>query len=278
MADTKIEWATKVWNPITGCTKISGGCQNCWAFRMSKRLAGRYGYPKDNPFAVTLRPERLEEPLHWKKPQRIFVCSMGDLFHENVPDDFIDEVFATMFLSPQHIFLVLTKRAKRMKKYMDLKTDNREESIGEKIRNRTRGNHSGLIELPFNNIYIGVSVEDQKTADERIPLLLQTTAVNRFVSYEPALGLVNFRNYLYHDDCYDFDCDSLACSMTSIGRALDWLIMGAETSHGSRNMHPDWARKVRDDCKAAGVAFFMKQMSKKASIPEDLMIKESPNG
>ena len=118
MGKSKIEWLQggRVWNPVTGCTKVSEGCRNCYAFRMSKRLAGRNGYPKDNPFAVTLHPERLEEPLHWKKPQRIFLCSMGDWMHKDVPNEFIDKILDTITACPQHTFLTLTKRPKTLKK------------------------------------------------------------------------------------------------------------------------------------------------------------------
>src|SRR3990170_4343202 len=166
MANTKIEWATKSWNPITGCTKVSAGCQNCYAKRMAKRLAGRYGYPKDNPFAVTPHPERLQEPLSWKKPQRIFVCSMGDLFHEAVSFSFVRRVLDIVDSCPQHTFLFLTKRPERMEYY------------------------------PRRNVWLGVSVENQETEDERIPLLLQPPAAKRFVSYEPALGPVDFSAFL----------------------------------------------------------------------------------
>ena len=249
MGKTKIEWATKVWNPITGCTKISEGCRNCYAFRMSKRLAGRYGYPKDNPFAVTFHPERLNEPLHWKKPQKIFVCSMGDLFHKDVLRSYIGLIWRTMQKASQHTFLVLTKRADR---------------IAELLKNT-----SVFPTLP--NVWLIVSVEDQKTADERIPLLLQTPAAKRGVSYEPALGPVDFSEYLPKTVPPDH---ANGTGYMTVG--LDWLIMGGESGSGARPMHLDWARKVRDDCKAAKVAFFMKQMSEKAPIPKDLMIREFP--
>ena len=113
---TKIEWADLTWSPVTGCTKVSEGCRNCYAERMAKRLVGRAGYPKEDPFAVTLHPERLEEPLHWRKPRRIFVCSMSDLFHPDVPEEFIAAIWMRMIHSWWHKFLVLTKRPERMAK------------------------------------------------------------------------------------------------------------------------------------------------------------------
>ena len=118
MQTTKIEWAEAAWNPVTGCTPVSAGCANCYARRMAQRLRGRCGYPADEPFRVTLRPDRLDEPLHWHKPRRVFVCSMGDLFHPDVPDEFIDQVFAAMALCPQHTFLVLTKRPEGMRQVL----------------------------------------------------------------------------------------------------------------------------------------------------------------
>ena len=114
---TKIEWCEETWNPVTGCTKVSEGCRNCYAERMAKRLAGRAGYPADDPFAVTLHPDRLDQPLHWKKPRRVFVCSMGDLFHEDVPHDFIMDVMLTTAEYPEHTYIIVTKRAERASKY-----------------------------------------------------------------------------------------------------------------------------------------------------------------
>ena len=119
MNKTKIEWAEATWNPITGCSKMSEGCKNCYAERMAKRLAGRYGYPKDEPFGVTFHPDRLEQPMRWRKPRRIFVCSMSDLFHKDVPFKYIADVFQCIADCSQHIFLILTKRPERMKLFFD---------------------------------------------------------------------------------------------------------------------------------------------------------------
>lgn len=237
---TKIEWADKVWNPVTGCTPVSAGCANCYAKRMSKRLAGRCGYPKDNPFAVTLHPKRLDEPLHWKKPQRIFVCSMGDLFHEDVPAAFSKKIFDTIKRADQHTFIMLTKRPHQMC------SDVAAYSVF----------YNGNNLLP--NLYIGVSVEDQATADERIPHLFKLKAccpsLKIIVSYEPALGPVDFKPYLSR--AVPPDHDGGTGYMTA---GLDWVIMGGESGPRARPMHPDWARNARDQCKAAGVPFFFKQ-------------------
>ena len=240
MGETKIEWTEKVWNPVTGCSKVSAGCKNCYAERMSKCLAGRAGYPEDG-FKVTLHEDKLAEPLRWKKPSRIFVCSMGDIFHVNVPFAFVDKIIRNIRLSPQHTFLVLTKRPHFMKEYF--------EQIGD-----------------LDNLWLGVSVEDQKTADARIPLLLQTPAAKRFVSYEPVLGPVDFTRItmklseasIVEGTCRGTDGRSFSPCGAS-GKGIDWLIMGGESGPGARPMHPDWARSVRDQCQEACVPFFFKQ-------------------
>lgn len=181
MSDTKIEWADKVWNPVTGCTPISEGCANCYAARMAKRLAGRYGYPKDEPFSVTSHPNKLDEPYHWLLPQKVFVCSMGDLFHENVGLSDLWQIHSKMRLygrpdgMRKHTFMILTKRPQRMAEFY-----RRYPSYG----------------FPDNpNLWIGVTAENQRTADERIPILLQIPAAKRFVSVEPMLGPVDLTKY-----------------------------------------------------------------------------------
>lgn len=224
---TKIEWATDVWNPVTGCTKVSAGCAHCYAERMSKRLAGRCGYPADQPFRVTLHANKLDEPLHWKRPRRVFVCSMGDLFHEDVPDSFISQVLHVISHSycAHHIFMVLTKRPERMCKFFA-------ENPGPTIQ----------------NLWLGTSVENQEAADERIPWLLKTQAAVRFVSCEPLLGPVDLFAHTGETEPID-----------PYPQKLDWLICGGESGPGARPMHPDWARSIRDQCQDAGVPFFFKQ-------------------
>lgn len=221
MGDTEIEWADKVWNPVTGCTKISED-----------------GKPH---FSVRVHPERLEEPLKWKKPQRIFVCSMGDLFHEDVQWNWLDGMFSTMYHAPQHTYLILTKRPQAAFDYFNSP--------------RISGSVRKTNEFLTDNLWLGVTVENQQAADERIPILLQIPAVKRFISIEPMLSEIKFSA--------DF-------------QLLDLCIVGGETGPKARPMHPDWARSVRDQCQAAGVPFFFKQMSKKEPIPEDLTIREWP--
>ncbi len=243
MATTKIEWADAVWNPVTGCTKVSAGCKNCYAERMAKRLRGRFGYPADEPFRVTLHHDRLEEPLRWRRPRRVFVVSMGDLFHEDVPDEFIGEVWTTMMNASWHTFLLLTKRPARMEEWL------------RECRELWQPYDAPGVALP--NVWLGVSVEDQAAADERIPLLLRTPAAVRFVSFEPLLGRIELGRGIgrahgpeYHDKYGPCTCYS--------DQRLDWIIAGGESGPGARPMHADWVRGLRDQCIEAEVPFFFK--------------------
>lgn len=224
---TKIEWAEETWNPITGCTPISEGCQNCYAQRMSKRLAGRCGYDKHEPFKVVKHDEVFIKPLKWRNPKRVFVCSMGDLFHEDVHDDWILAAFIAMSLTyehtgqmkevepghsvaicaPKHTFMILTKRPERMKQLIDrLYSDEPDEDWERKIRHfafyfsSLRGDilPSNAIFTTFAwlrdgmpGLWLGATCENQARADERIPILLQIPAAVRFVSVEPMLGPVD---------------------------------------------------------------------------------------
>lgn len=270
MNKTKIQWTDVVWNPVTGCTKVSEGCRNCYAETIANRFWG------DRKFTdIQCHEDRLSQPLRWKKPRRVFVNSMSDLFHEDVPNAFIDKVFAVMALSTQHTFQILTKRPERMWKYCIFMGDERFSDRWDAARNwlmsiqprreiKTMGRYEyiGIMmayqKFPLPNAWLGVSIEDQKTADDRVPILLQTPAAVRFVSYEPALGSVDFT----HDLCAD--------------ESIDWIIMGGESGQHARPMNPDWARSVRDQCQEAGVPFFMKQMAKKTPIPDDLFVREFP--
>lgn len=276
---TTIEWATHTWNPVTGCTKVSAGCTHCYAERMASRFTRQGWNPKANAgeivrdFRVLLHPERLDEPLHWRKPRRVFVCSMSDLFHEAVPDEFRDKVFAVMAMAAGHTFMVLTKRPQRaIEWYGGSGRDAVQVTAGYPEFRKYREHSSRLMfPWPLPNVWLGVSVEDQATADERIPLLLQTPAAVRFVSYEPALGPVNFKLYL---------------PLTEHGRGgpirgkggLDWIICGGESGPGARPMHPDLARSARDQCQAAGVPFFLKQRGEWLTADEALRPGESSIG
>lgn len=259
---TNIEWVARpgtipvTWNPVTGCTKISDGCRNCYAERMARRLAGRCGYPEaPHHFDVTLHHERLGQLLRWKKPRTVFVCSMSDLFHEDIPDWFILKVWDVMRRAPQHTFLVLTKRPRRMQEVVGRICD-------------------GWCPLP--NAWLGVTVENQRTADERIPLLLQTPAAVHFVSCEPLLEEINIREYLHVDGCHTFEGGEsfpnlcLACGGKGTP-SLDWVIAGCESGPHRRHVDTSAFRFLRDQCQDAVVPFFLKQMEvdgKVVKMPE----------
>lgn len=279
MGNTKIEWAEKVWNPVTGCKKISPGCQNCYAERMANRLQGRCGYPLEEPFRVTLHPERLDEPLRWRKPSMVFVCSMGDLFHEGISESFISSVFYAMQVARQHAFLVLTKRPARMAEFLDRWThcDHAHPDYAWFLgagcnsgRPYGYGHYrvEGKRRPPLSNIWLGVTAENQEMADLRIPILLSIPAAVRFVSIEPMLGPVDLtqinlgNNVLINaltGDCTSYHPYGGAKTVKDSWGKLDWVIVGGESGPKARPMHPDWVRSLRDQCQAAGVPYFFKQ-------------------
>lgn len=258
---TGIEWTEDTWNPTTGCTKLSAGCANCYIERTPPfRIAGRKFVHGDIP--LQFHADRLDAPLHWKKPRRVFVNSMSDLFHEDVPDEFIDRVFAVMALCPQHTFQVLTKRAERMRDYMvaldraiRLPTNPfpRWRSEAEEILS-VRGDTTTIVTAiwPLPNAWLGVSVENQHFADERIPLLLEMPAVVRFVSCEPLLGPVDLQEFV--------PGYSWLRSEHPMDAPLDWVIVGGESGPQARPCDVAWVRSIVAQCKAAGVPVFVKQL------------------
>ena len=241
---SRIEWTDATWNPVTGCTKVSEGCRNCYALAFAERFRGVEGHYFENGFDVTLREDKIHVPATWKRPRRIFVNSMSDLFHEDVPFQYMARVFSIMRRSPQHQFQVLTKRPERMLEFMEW------------YQQTLDSDFAGRVTLPFPNVWLGVSVENQKAADERIPLLLQTPAAVRFLSCEPLLGEVNVSPYLSPVDTVT-DEDGRDYSVNIPG--VDWVIAGGENGPKARPMHPDWVRTLRDQCEEARVPFFFKQ-------------------
>ncbi len=233
MADrTKIAWTDATWSPVSGCTKVSAGCANCYIsrtppFRKAHRRFERVGNSMTT--GVQLHPDRLDQPLHWRKPRRIFVCSMSDLFHEEVPDQFIAQVFWTMVLAQRHTFQILTKRPDRLIEL--LRTWERRQICAD---------FNDAVGWPVPNVWLGVSVENQYWADRRTPLLLQTPAAVRFLSLEPLLKPVKLWDFIQH---------------------VDWVIVGGESGPKHRPMDLDWVREIRAECRAAGTAFFYKQPS-----------------
>lgn len=258
MADhSSIEWTDATWNPITGCSIVSPGCTNCYAMKLAgtrlKHSPSRQGLTKDTKAGpvwtgeVRLNEQWLDQPLRWKRPRKIFVCAHGDLFAENVPDEWIDRVFAVMALAPHHTFQVLTKRAERMREYLDPRGEPATKRISRLAPNT-------LLKLPLPNVWLGVSAERQQEADERIPHLLATPAAIRFVSAEPMLGPIDF-----YETSAAMPIDRHPWKDGPILQGIDWIIVGGESGQGARPMHPDWARSIRDQCAAAGVAFHFKQ-------------------
>jgi len=252
-----IEWTDATWNPVTGCTKVSPGCDHCYAETLAERFRGTPGHYFENGFDVQLRPDKLDQPLRWKKPRRIFVNSMSDLFHQDISDEYIAQVFGVMAMAEQHTFQILTKRHARMRSLLgdpDFREQVAQEIVGWEVAGRWVPDHieSGQPDwYPLPNVWLGVSVENQQWADIRIPALLDTPAAVRFLSCEPLLGPVDIINGL--GDSW----------LTGI----DWVIVGGESGRGARPMHPDWARQLRDQCQAAGAPFHYKQHGAWAPAP-----------
>ncbi len=311
MSDTKIEWADKVWNPVTGCRPYSSGCANCYA-QVQSHLRGANPQPamqrkyhgltvlnshRRPTFTGEVRchEEDLLAPMKVKRPTTWFVNSMSDLFYGDeadrraaekkgqpftpVPFAFIDKVFAAMALCPQHTFQILTKRAERMAEYfrngsidvteggqgarcLDLGSDPFIKPLGLLLADLYASSEESRVvspdQWPLPNVWLGVSVEDQKSADERIPHLLRVPAAVRFLSCEPLLGPIKFTRL--HQFCPTHDFESGFCSSPCPDlRFVDWIIAGGESGRGARPAHPDWFRSLRDQCQAAGVPFFFKQ-------------------
>lgn len=302
MADhTKIEWTDSTWQIVTGCSVVSPGCTNCYAMRLAgtrlQHHPSRIGLTemsKAGPVwngQVRFNEQWLDQPLRWRKPRRIFVCAHGDLFHENVPDEWIDQVFAVMALANQHKFQVLTKRPKRMLAYLTGHAAGGRHvwPAGQSIP-MPYGQYKPDPGWPLPNVWLGVSAEDQPTADWRIPLLLQTPAAMRWVSAEPLLGAMKLAHHIAFQSREMWDyltgwCgeyigpdeggqamflgpgdEHLGYDGPGMGPGLDWVVAGGESGPGARPAHPDWFRSLRDQCQAAGVAFHFKQWGEWAPV------------
>lgn len=271
MADkTGIEWTDATWNPVTGCDKVSAGCDHCYAETLAHRFDGTPQFP--NGFRVTLRPDRLNQPLRWRRPRRIFVNSMSDLFHDDVPRDYVAEVWAVMAWSPHHTFQILTKRHGRMRNLLSSRqfrslVDDYWYEFGRGYNLAAKVGHPGhpYDRWPLPNVWLGVSAENQQWADIRIPALLDTPADVRFVSAEPLLGPITLADEWLPTRCGNCDCD-MGCNPAPGG--LDWVIVGGESGHGARPMHTDWARGLRDQCQASGVAFLFKQWGEHVTVEQ----------
>ncbi len=303
---TSIEWTRgddgqpgMTWNPTTGCDRVSPGCDNCYALKMAKRLKGmgQAKYQRDgNPltsgpgFGVSMHDDALAVPIRWKKPRLVFVNSMSDLFHKDITDEFIARVFATMALTPQHTYQVLTKRHARMRallnkpefwyhvgrfaRHFGYEHDQAANHLadGRNIYDTTVWEQ--LRHLP--NIRLAVTVEDQKWADIRIPALLDTPADVRFLSCEPLLGPIDFQpdDHTGHERDYDggpegggyvcLDCSTdeqhVEWATQEFPPGIDWAIVGGESGPGARPMEIGWAQTIVTQCRDAKVPVFVKQM------------------
>ena len=294
MSTTSIEWCDKTWNPVRGCARVSEGCVNCYAERQAYRFSGP-GQPYQGLVQMasqgpkgTKRPKwtgqivcdhaKLEEPLHWKKPCMVFVNSMSDLFHEQIPHTFLAACFTTMAGCPQHTFQILTKRPEHMVQVMPLIW--------------------GIVndDKPLENVWLGVSVENQKAADQRIPLLLKTPAAVRWLSVEPQLELIKLPfcdpacphpHMDAIDDVQREDPEGVwGCLMCNgyvrfipngiyrkVIPAIDWVVCGGESGPGARPFNLAWAESLLAQCRAAGVPFFLKQIGSNSFWMSDERLK-----
>lgn len=270
--NSAIEWTDTTWNPTVGCTWASPGCDHCYAVSMTRRLEGAAKgaigqgslrrYAADyvslttwKHFNGTVRAleHRLDDPLRWKNPRMVFVNSMSDLFHKDVPFEFLNRVFEVMENTPQHTYQILTKRPEWMAEYTGWRWGPREDGPGSRI--------------PARNIWLGTSVEDQPRADERVPHLLRCPARVRFLSCEPLLGPIDLQSIGRNADGWsainaltgERRAEQGPTTRVTDGSRIDWVIVGGESGNNARPMHPDWARSMRDQCGAAGVPFFFKQ-------------------
>lgn len=274
---TLIEWTEKTWNPVTGCTKISPGCAHCYAANLAKRFWG------DRQFSdIQFHEDRLEQPLKRRKPTMWFVNSMSDLFHESITDEQLDQVFAVMALTPQHTYQVLTKRPERMFKYLSdswnadypgYKTEYRVNGTADQIASKFGLTWGNVTSLPLPNVWLGVTAENQQTADERIPLLLQTPAAVRFLSCEPLLcslrlDWLEVNKNSHGEPQYILDCLQQRYGhpgrwVESASAKVDWVILGGESGSKAREFRLEWAIALAEQCKAADIPYFVKQMGSK---------------
>jgi protein gp37 len=282
MDKSKIEWTDATWNPIRGCSKVSTGCANCYAERVASRFNGP-GMPYEGTTEngrwnghVKVVDAVMDQPLRWRRPRRVFVNSMSDLFHEKLEFETIAQIFAVMCAAKQHTFQVLTKRPGRMLEFFDWMsspnmggclTPQRKMTlaINHKMGGRAPGGRlTEESSWPLPNVWLGVSVEDQKTADERIELLLQTPAAIRWISAEPLVGPISLRWGKWHP--WKNTPGSVNNEYDS-AKDLNWVVTGGESGPGARPADPKWYQELRDQCTAAGVPFFFKQWGEWSPVP-----------
>jgi protein gp37 len=283
---SKIEWCNDTWNPVRGCDIVSKGCTNCYAMKQAHRFSGKGGLyegltklTNGGPVwtgKVKLVPDVLDKPLHWKKPRKIFVNSMSDLFHEDIPFDFIATVFAVMSVTTRHTYQILTKRPERMLEFFKWASTDEEGYTHElsdhvaddKIFNyfpdrfgwdhKTGYDSCGPL-YPYENIWLGVSVEDQQSANERIQLLLQTPAAVRWLSMEPLISGIDLTSISLARSIRNTNC--LIKEIQSPNK-IDWVVVGGESGNGARQCNVEWINNIVKQCKSADVPVFVKQLGK----------------
>lgn len=279
---SKIEWTDCTWNVLAGCSKVSQGCAGCYAIKDAHRLAGNPNPKIAAKYAGTTTPDGknwtgkitfsedvLEKPLRWSdKPRRVFVNSMSDLFHESVSDEQIGAIFGVMMATPHITYQILTKRPQRMFDWFEFVNNHESLMPREYIKDcglqyvqacHLQADMSDAWPLP--NVWLGISAEDQPTFEKRWDIMRQVPAAKRFISFEPLLGGIDMQSELWED----------------LGEFIwpDWIIVGGESGHGARPMHPEWARSLRDQCQSAGIPFFFKQWGEWCEAgDDDLSFKE----
>lgn len=271
MTSSKIEWTDRVWNPTRGCTKVSAGCKKCYAETFAERWRGIPGHPFEQGFDLRLVPEKLDAPLRWRKASRVFVNSMSDLFHEDVPDKFIAQVFGVMSIATKHTFQVLTKRPDRMASLLNSATFWL--AVNAERWYRCVEVLPGASPYTLPNVWLGVSCEDQANADGRIPILLDTPAAVRFVSLEPLLGPIDLDRVRYAHIENGFvpalSADRrIGCTVVDTSNRensktfprLDWVIIGGESGPGARVCAVENVRSVVRQCLDSHVPVFVKQL------------------
>lgn len=269
--NSKIEWTDSSWNCVTGCTKVSAGCDHCYAETFAERWRGTPGHHFEQGFDVKLWPKRLDLPLRWRRPRRVFVNSMSDVFHEAVPDEFIAQMFAVMAATPRHTFQVLTKRHARMRSLLN--SEEHGERVAAELARIWGVPRVAPLRGPLPNVWLGVSVEDQKWADIRIPALIETPAAVRFLSCEPLLGPVDLWRYLWLNGpstagpFRDYagrrrGGGGIGGQMVTHVRARDlhWVIVGGESGPGARPCGLGWIEEILNACHEAEVPIFIKQL------------------
>lgn len=270
-ARTKIEWTNQTWNVVTGCSKISAGCKNCYAENYAQRFWGARKFTD-----IMLHEDKLNYPLTVKKPSMFFVNSMSDLFHHKVPDDFIIKIFTTMMIAPRHTFQILTKRSMAMKDFVDQflhglsLSGNAKLLFKEGMKSDVLLDYFGKNKFP-ENVWLGVSVEDEENLG-RIRHLIKTNCAKRFVSFEPLLEPIDFFNWTFKTDLTDAEI-----------KKISWAIIGCESGHKKRNFELIWVRKLVAELKRFGIPIFIKQLNIDDKVekdinnfPKDLRIREYP--